>query len=109
MQYAIELYYDEETEKKLFALAQKVADEKLSTKFLEWKTRPHLTLACFNDVDEAKCTEILKEFHGDTEIVFYDANTKKYSKLNDLSIFVNEEILYILKSILGEDNVILKP
>lgn len=33
MQYAIELYYDEETEKKLFALAQKVADEKLSTKF----------------------------------------------------------------------------
>lgn len=45
MQYAIELYFDKETEKKLLGLAQRVADENLSTKFLEWKTRPHLTLA----------------------------------------------------------------
>ncbi len=49
MQYAVELYFDEETEKKLFGLAQRIADEKISTKFLEYKTRPHLTLACFND------------------------------------------------------------
>lgn len=62
MQYAIELYYDEKTERKLMDLAQKIADEKISTKFLEWKTRPHLTLACFNDVDEADCMEKLKEF-----------------------------------------------
>ena len=52
MKYAIELYYDKETEQKLFNLAKRVADEKLSTKFLEWKTRPHLTLACFNDVND---------------------------------------------------------
>lgn len=62
MQYAIELYFDKETEQKLFDLAKRVADEKLSTKFLEWKTRPHLTLACFNDVDEEKCIKQLKEF-----------------------------------------------
>ena len=62
MQYAIELYYDIETEKKLLNLAQRVSDEKLSTKFLEWKTRPHLTLACFNDVNETKCMEQLKNF-----------------------------------------------
>lgn len=62
MQYAIELYYDKETEQKLFDLAGRVAEEKLSTKFLEWKTRPHLTLACFNDVDEEKCMEDLKQF-----------------------------------------------
>ncbi len=62
MKYAIELYYDEKTERKLMDLAQKIADEKISTKFLEWKTRPHLTLACFNDVDEADCMEKLKEF-----------------------------------------------
>lgn len=62
MQYAIELYYDKETEQKLFNLTHRVADEKLSTKFLEWKTRPHLTLACFNDVDETKCIERLKSF-----------------------------------------------
>lgn len=62
MQYAIELYYDKETEQKLFHLAERVAEEKLSTKFLEWKTRPHITLACFNDVDEEKCAEQLKSF-----------------------------------------------
>ena len=62
MQYAIELYYDKKTENKLFDLAQKIADEKISTKFLEWKTRPHLTLACFNDVDEGGCIKQLKTF-----------------------------------------------
>lgn len=62
MQYAIELYYDKETEKKLYDLAEMVANEKLSTKFLEWKTRPHITLACFNDVDGVCCIELLKLF-----------------------------------------------
>ena len=62
MKYAIELYYDHQTENALCALAHRVAEEKLSTKFLEWKTRPHLTLACFNDVDEERCIERLREF-----------------------------------------------
>ncbi len=65
MQYAIELYYDKETEQKLFNLAKRIADEKLSTKYLEWKIRPHLTLACFNDVEEEKCIEQLKNFAQD--------------------------------------------
>ena len=62
MQYAIELYFNEEIEKKLYRYAEKIAEEKLSTKYLEWKTRPHITLACFNDVDEKKCIERLKLF-----------------------------------------------
>lgn len=62
MQYAIELYYDNETEKQLSDLSKRIADEKISTKFLEWKTRPHLTLACFNDVDEICCIDKLKTF-----------------------------------------------
>lgn len=62
MQYAIELYFDQETEQKLTQLAKRVADEKLSTKFLEWKTRPHLTLACFNDVNETNCIRQLNDF-----------------------------------------------
>lgn len=62
MQYAIELYYDEKTEQKLFQLAERVANEGFSTKFLEWKTRPHLTLACFNDVDEDACKKKLSMF-----------------------------------------------
>lgn len=44
MKYAIELYFDKDTEQKLYNLSLRVAEEKLSTKFLEWKTRPHLTL-----------------------------------------------------------------
>lgn len=42
--------------------SKKVADAKLSTKFMKWKTRPHPTLACFNDVDEEKCIIRLKKF-----------------------------------------------
>lgn len=62
MKYAIELYFDGETEDSLFQLAKRVAAEKISTKFLEWKTRPHITLACLNNVDEDKCAEKIAEF-----------------------------------------------
>lgn len=64
MVYAIEMYFDKETEKKIMCLAQKIADAGLSTKFLDWKTRPHVTLAVFNDVDESRCSELLAEFAG---------------------------------------------
>ncbi len=62
MQYAIELYFDKETEKRLLDLAHKIADRKISRKFLDWKTRPHLTLACFNDVEEGQCVQALRCF-----------------------------------------------
>ncbi len=62
MQYAIELFFDKEMGEKIYSLAKRVAEEKLSTKYLEWKTRPHITLGCFNDVDEEKCIEQLKLF-----------------------------------------------
>ena len=52
MQYAIEMYYDEVTENAICNLAFQIAENGISSKFLEWKTRPHITLACFNDVDE---------------------------------------------------------
>lgn len=35
MQYAIELYYGPKIEQELYNLAKRVADEKLSTKFME--------------------------------------------------------------------------
>ena len=62
MKYAIEMYFDKNTEAKIMSLAQKVADYGFSTKFLEWKTRPHVTLAIFNDVDEQRCIALLQEF-----------------------------------------------
>ncbi len=62
MKYAIELFFNEEMEKKLFHYTKRIAEEKLSTKYIEWKTRPHITLACFNDVDEKACIEKLEKF-----------------------------------------------
>ncbi len=62
MQYAIELYFDKELTEKILKLVQKLADNNLTTKFLQWKTRPHVTLACFNDIDENRCIELLKAF-----------------------------------------------
>ncbi len=103
MQYAIELYYDKETEDKLYTLAKRVADEKLSTKFLEWKTRPHLTLACFNDVDEEKCIEHLKKFAQTHEVMpayiasvgmFADTRTIFASPVMNASMYQFQRELY---------------
>lgn len=62
MQYAIEMYFDNVTENAIYDLAVKIAERGISSKFLEWKTRPHITLACFNDVDEDKCQRLLEDF-----------------------------------------------
>lgn len=69
MQYAIELFFDKGTEDKLFHLAKRVAYERISTKYLEWKTRPHVTLACFNDVNEELCIEKLKSFVKNHKVI----------------------------------------
>ncbi len=53
-------------------------------------------------------TKLLKDFSGDAEIIFYDSQTKKYIKATELSISVNEQVLSILKAILGEESVIYK-
>ena len=103
MQYAIELYFDKETEAKLMRLAQRVADENLSTKFIEWKTRPHLTLACFNDVDEQKCIEKLKEFAQKHKVIpayigsvgmFNDTKTIFASPVMNKSMYQLQEELH---------------
>lgn len=62
MSYAIELFFDKEMEQKLFDYPKKIAEKKLSTKYLEWRTRPHITLAGFHDVDVSACIEKLKSF-----------------------------------------------
>ena len=62
MQYAIKLFFNEEMEQNLLHYAKRISEENLSTNWLEWKTRPHITLACFNDVDETVCIARLKQF-----------------------------------------------
>lgn len=88
MQYAIELFFDKKTEDKLFHLAKRIADEKISTKYLEWKTRPHLTLACFNDVNETLCVEKLKSFTQNHKVM--PAHIGSIGMFNDTkTIFVS--------------------
>lgn len=53
-------------------------------------------------------TELLKEYDGDTEIIFYDASSKKYVKAAGLKIAVSDDVMEALKEILGKENVILK-
>ncbi len=62
MKYAVNLYFDKDTEEKLSSLANSIADETKSDKISGYNIRPHLTLACFNDVDEPKCIKLLKTF-----------------------------------------------
>ena len=62
MTYAIEMYFDKETEGIIMRLAHKIADAGLSTKYLEWKTKPHVTLAVYNDIDADRCAKLLEQF-----------------------------------------------
>ena len=56
----------------------------------------------------SQITQILKSGKGDCEVIFFDSSTKKYIKAKDLSIVANDEVIKILKTILGADNVIYK-
>ncbi len=103
MKYAIELYYDKDMENQLFQLSKGIADKKISTKFLEWKTRPHLTLACFNDVDEILCIEKLKLFAKNHKVMpayigsvgmFNDTKTIFVSPVMNNSMYQFQRELY---------------
>ncbi len=87
MQYAIEMYFDRDSEQKIYDLVYKIADKNISKKFLEWKTRPHLTLACFNDVDEAKCIESLNRFAQGQKIL--------PAYLSSVSMFTDTKTIFL--------------
>ncbi len=52
--------------------------------------------------------ELLKEYSGETEIIFYESNTKKYVRASNLTITASDDVIFALKAILGEDSVVLK-
>lgn len=68
----------------------------------------YLKVSSINMPVVTEITEILKDYKGDTEVIFYDASTKKYVKASEIKIFISEDIIDALKEILGEDSVILK-
>lgn len=87
MTYAIEMFFDDETTAKIMSIAQKIADNNLSTKFLEWKTRPHVTLAVFNDVDEEKCIELMNEFVKGRKVI--------PAFLSGVGMFTDTKVVYL--------------
>lgn len=87
MKYAIELYFDKKAEEKVYSLANKIADAQISTKYLDWKTRPHITLACFNDVDEKLCISKLQEFAQNHQ--------KMLAGLASVGMFVDTKTIYL--------------
>lgn len=87
MTYAYEMYFDKETEEKIMNLARKVADAGISTKFLEWKTHPHITLGVFNDIDEEKCAAILERF--------VKAHKAAPAYLHSVSMFTDTKVVYL--------------
>ncbi len=87
MPYAIELYFDKETESDFLGLANRIAEKGISTRYLEWKTRPHITLACFNDVDEAECIERLKRFSRN--------HTKMPVSFSSVGMFNDTRVVFI--------------
>ena len=86
MQYAIELYFDEETEQKLWEIPDAIKDAGLSVKYHEWKTRPHITLACFSDVDEEKAKKRLR--------AFAEEQTVMPAYLGSLAMFTDTRVIF---------------
>ncbi len=69
MQYVVGLYYDKETESRIDSIVKKIADAGISTKLLEWNTKPHITLGCFQDIDVEKCIKKLQGFADIHEVM----------------------------------------
>ena len=64
-----------------------------------------------NSIDEPivnEIIELLNEYSGETEIIFYDSSKKKYVKASNLSITASDDVIFALKAILGDDAVVLK-
>lgn len=86
MQYAVELYFDKETERRLWEIPDAIREAGLSTKYHEWKTRPHITLACFSDVDEEEALIRLR--------AFAEEQTVMPAYLASLAMFTDTKVIY---------------
>lgn len=72
------------------------------------ESKLYLKVSNIKDPMVNEIIELLKEFSGETEIIFFDSSTKKYVKASNLTISASEDVIYALKAILGEDAVVLK-
>ena len=98
---------EDEPHKILLANAENLI---LNSDYQEKTINPKLYLKVddINSKTVSQISEILKEGKGNCEVIFFDSSTKKYVKNKELSINITDEVIEILKMILGSDNVVLK-
>ncbi len=98
---------DDETPKIILTCSDNLMrDEEFD--IIHKKSKLYLKVSSINIPIVKDITDILKEYDGNTEIIFYDASTKKYVKALDLKITASQDVIVALKEILGNENVILK-
>ena len=62
MPYAIELFFDNELEAKIFVMWKNLAKAKITSTMLDIGSRPHLCLAIYEDADLEKLTKLVEDF-----------------------------------------------
>lgn len=94
MRYAIELNFDKLTEEKIMNLPNGIAEKGISKSYLEWQTRPHITLGIFNDIDIEKCDKLLEEIAG--KVKSFPAH------LSSIGVFNNSKCVFVSPVVTNE-------
>lgn len=94
--------YDEESSLVLQKCID-INDIKLSDKTM------YVKLKSKNDDKFNTILDILKDYKGDSNVIFYYENIKKYEKsIKSYNVSINDELLCKLQNILGKENIIIK-
>ncbi|MCP4140071.1 MAG: 2'-5' RNA ligase family protein [Chloroflexi bacterium] len=88
MGYAVEFYFDSQTEKSVLNLRHILAEQGISSTLGNLKDRPHISLAVFSDVDCDNLIELTKVFSNHSEPFNF--------QLGAISTFLTDEnVLYL--------------
>lgn len=69
MRYAVEMYFDKESENKIWKYIEKIKDSGLGKRYYDWGVKPHVSLGIFNDIDEDRADEVLEEFAKSHKVI----------------------------------------
>ena len=103
MVYAIEMFFDKDTEKKIMEFYYKLKEENSSSYLLDIDSLPHVTMGCFNDIDVEECNNRLEGFCNKTpsfSLTFPSVGAfSKPQPVLFLSPVVTQELLNIHKDL----------
>ena len=97
---------DESTKKLLLTNAENAIDNDYYEPKEQHKL--YLKVNSINDKIVGDITKVLKDSKGEVEVIFFDNTTKKYVRAKELSIDLDDRIMFLLKRLLGNDSVIFK-